>query len=140
LRVIALVLCLVLTLAFSISFANGYDEYTNVIRKYYESKQTNESAVNNWRAGVLEQYQADLDHLMMGFKFAKGYETTDDKVMIIGVLVITAYCIKDGDKIRISQLATLAIIMSKDKKIEQVVKISEGDQHIIEIGWYGNSV
>jgi len=139
LRVIALILCLVLTLAFGISFANDYDEYTNIIRKYYENKQIEENVVNNWKVGVLEQYQATLDHLIMGFEFVKGYETTDGGVMIAGVLTITAYCIKDGDKIRISQLMAMAFLF-KDRKMEKKIRIKEGDQHIIEIGWYGNPV
>jgi hypothetical protein len=140
LRVIALILCLVLTLAFGVSFANDYDEYTNVVRKYYENKQTDEDVVNNWKAGLLEQYQANLDHLLMTFEFVKGIETTDGRILITGVLTITAYCIKDGDKIRITQLAAMAILMSKDKKIEKKVRIKEADQHIIEAGWYGSPV
>ena len=139
-RVIALILCLVLTLAFGISFANDYSDYVEVIRKHYESKQTDEAIVKSWKVELQEQYQADLDHLLMIFEFVKGHETTDGKILITGVLTITAYCIKDGDKIRISQLAAIAIIMSKDKKIEKKVKIKEADQHIIEIGWYGNPV
>jgi len=140
LRVIALILCLVLTLAFGASFAGDYDEYTNVVRKYYENKQIEEDVVNNWKAGVIEQYQATLDHLIMSFEFVKGYETTDGRVIITGVLAITAYCIKNGDKIRITQLAAMAILMSKDKKIEKKVRIKDGDQHIVEIGWYGSPV
>ena len=139
-RVIALILCLVLTLAFGASFAGDYDEYTNVVRKYYENKQIEEDVVNNWKAGVIEQYQATLDHLIMSFEFVKGYETTDGRVIITGVLAITAYCIKNGDKIRITQLAAMAILMSKDKKIEKKVRIKDGDQHIVEIGWYGSPV
>ena len=139
-RVIALALCLVLTLAFGLSFANNYDEYTNIVRKYYESKQTDEEVVNNWKAGAMEQYQATLYHLLMTFEFVKGYESTDGRILITGVLTITAYCIKNGDKIRITQLAAMAILMSKDKKIEKKVRIKDGDQHIVEIGWYGSPV
>ncbi len=133
--IIILVLCL-----FTFGFANDYSEYTEIFRKHLVSKQTDFDIVKNWKEGVEEGYQAKLDHLVMGFEIAQGYETTDGKVVITGVLIITAYCVMDGNKIRISQLEAIAVLFTKDKKLEKLIKIKEAEKHVIELGWHGDFV
>ncbi len=134
--IIVLILCVV-----CLSFANdNYNEYTEIIRKYYASKQTDVNVVKNWKEGLVESYQAELDHLTMGFEYVKGYETSDGKVIITGILIITAYCVMDGNKIRITQLTAMAILFTKDKKLEKSVKIKDAEKHVIELGWYGDTV
>lgn len=138
-RVIALILCLGLVLTFAFSFSADYSEYVDVIRKHYESKIAGKEVISNWEVGVREEYKSVLDHLLCTFDFVDGFETTEDKIVITGILTTTAYCTRDGFKIRIHQLYGMAILMTKDKKVEKLVKITEASR-VVEIGWNGKDV
>ena len=137
--IIALILCLGLVLTFSFSFAKNYDEYVEVIRKRYETKEKDKEVLRGWEIGVKEQYKSVLDHLKITFEFFDGYETTEDKIVITGVITTTAYCTRDGFKIRIHQLYAIAVVMTKEKKMEKVLRLAE-QGHIIEEGWNGKDV
>ncbi len=136
-KVLALILCLGLVLTFTFSFSTDYSEYVDVIRKYYESKIAGKEAISGWEVGVREEYKSVLDHLICTFEFVDGFETTEDKIVITGILTTTAYCTRDGFKIRIHQLYGMAILMTKDKKVEKLVKITEASR-VVEIGCNGN--
>lgn len=137
--IIALILCLGLVLTFSFSFAKDYDEYVNFIRKHYESREKDKDVLRGWEVGVREQYKSVLDHIKITFEFVEGFETTEGKIVISGILTTTAYCMRDGYKIRIHQLYGIAVLMNKDKKIEKALRLAERD-HIIEEGWNGKDV
>lgn len=137
--IIALILCLGLVLIFAFSLANNYSEYVDVICKHYESKEKDKDVLKGWEVGVREQYKSILGHIKITFEFVDGFETTEGKIVISGILTTTAYCMKDGYKIRIHQLYGIAVLMNKDKKIEKAIRLAERD-HIIEEGWNGKDV
>jgi hypothetical protein len=134
--IITVILCLALTLVFS--FANEYSEYVGVISKYYESKQKDVEVINGWELG-LQDYKAVLDHLVNNFEFVDGVKTTEDKIIIAGILTTTAFCTRDGCKIRVIQRYGMAILMTKDKKFEKFLKLTEVS-HIVKFGWNGKDV
>jgi hypothetical protein len=138
LKVLALILCLGLVLTFSFSFSTDYSEYVEVIRKHYESKQSSKEAISSWKEGAQEEYRAILDHLICSFEFVEGFET-EGKIVISGILTTTAYCTRDGYKIRIHQLYGMAIVMAKDKKFEKFLKLTKV-KRIVEVGWNGKDV
>jgi hypothetical protein len=139
LKVLALILCLGLVLTFAFSFSADYSEYVDVIRKHYESRASSKEAISSWKEGAQEEYRAILDHLICSFEFVDGFETTEGKIVISGILTTTAYCTRDGYKIRIHQLYGMAIVMAKDKKFEKFLKLTEVNR-IVEVGWNGKDV
>lgn len=138
-KVLALILCLGLVLTFAFSFSADYSEYVDVIRKHYESRIKGKEAIESWEVGVRENYKSVLDHLICSFDFVDGFETTEDKIVITGILTTTAYCMRDGFKIRIHQLYGMAILMTKDKKFEKFLRLTEVSR-IVEPGWNGKDV
>jgi hypothetical protein len=139
-RKIAIAVCVALILAFSFSLAADYSEYINIIQKFYRAKSKDENVVNTWKEGVEHEYQATLDHLVIQFEFVKGIETTSGKIVIAGILTSTGYCIRDGIKIRISQAKGVAILITKDGKMEKRTVIKEGGENVIETGWNGQDL
>lgn len=135
---IVLILCLGLVLT-SFSFSKDYSEYVEVIRKYYEEKQNDAEVIKNWTSGIKDNYKANLDYLVNDFESTGGSETTDGKVVIIGVFTTTAFCTKEGNKIRILQVYGMAILMTKDKKLVKSLKLTEVS-HIVKLGWDGKDV
>ncbi len=133
-----LILCLGLFLNLAFSSDNDYSEYVSVIRKYYQSKQNDKEAISSWESG-LREYESVLDHLICSFEFTDGFETTEGKIIICGVLTTKAYCTRRGEKIRVSQIYGMAILVTKDKQLEKFVKLTKVS-HTVEAGWNGKDV
>ncbi len=139
-KIIAIVLALCL-LAFSLSFAGKYgefDEYLEMYRNRNETYQEDEDLVKNWAEGIWKGYQAKLDHLQISFDFDEG-KRSDDRVVLLGTLSITAFCIKNGNKMRITQKSEVAILF-ENKEYLRSITTKEGGRHIVEPGWFGNPI
>lgn len=131
-----LISVLLLLMVFSISvFATDFGEYVSIIQEEYKKRETYQDVIENWRNGVLLEYGYMLDHVTITFEFVRGAETTDEKILIVGVTTTTAFCYtKEKRKMRIIQMVGMAILFTKDKRIDKSSRMTDYQKTVVS-GW-----
>jgi hypothetical protein len=108
--------------------------YVEIIKQKYKDAETNQKVIETWTEGILKEYLLILDHLEMRYTQIETTKTTDEKTLVCGNLLITAYAkTLDGDKKRVISLRPMCHLFNKEI-LEKTVLINRQANKVIN-GW-----
>ena len=120
----------------SLAFAVTLEEYVAAInQRIAEGCRTNQKVIKDWKDGIKESFGCDLDHLGAVFVLLEARQI-ETKMLLFGVLTVTAYATKDGQKVRVIQVSSIMYCINKDNIVEDKAILGTDPPKILE-GWIG---